>query len=253
MKAERVKKLDPGGPLIENAARIVKVRLDEMRSFVTRALDAEADRQQHDLRIAAKRLRYLLEVTGFCFGRPANTARLRARDLQDVLGALHDCDVMLPLIEAQISGLRREDAKVVCLLAGDATDLDPVLVARAPHRTAYRGLEILAVYVHARRDLLFERFVDLWAEIDEAGTWSKLERTVEQKVAEARERRAAAERAAAAERELAAAERAEREAADRARLAAEELAAARRARGDIDVAEDDRAPGDVRPVLRRVL
>jgi hypothetical protein len=253
VKARRVKKLEPIGPLIENAARIVKVRLDEMRSFVPRALEEGADREQHDLRIAAKRLRYVLEVTGFCFGRPANTARLRARDLQDALGNLHDCDEMLPRIAAQISDLRLEDAKIVCLLGGDAADLDPGLVARAPHRTAYRGLEVLAVYVQARRRLLFERFVDLWTEIDQAGTWSKLERAVEQSVAEARERRAAAQRAAAAERELADAERAERDAAERARRAAEELAAARRARGETGALEDDSATGEVRPILRRVL
>jgi hypothetical protein len=30
-------------------------------------------------------------VTGFCFGRPADTARRRARDLQDILGEIHDC------------------------------------------------------------------------------------------------------------------------------------------------------------------
>jgi hypothetical protein len=252
MKARRVKKLDPAGTLVENAARIVAVRLDELRSFVPAAFDPEADREQHDLRIAAKRLRYVLEVTGFAFGRPADTARRRARELQDVLGELHDCDVMLPRIDAQIADLRREDAEVVRELAGDAADLDPALVARAPHRTAFRGLEILAVHVQARRRLLFERFVELWTEIDRAGTWSRLERAVDRKVAEARERRAAAERAAAAERELADAERAEREAAERARRAAEELAEATRARGELP-ADGDGSADDVRPTLRRVL
>jgi CHAD domain len=252
MKARRVKKLDPAGTLVENAARIVAVRLDELRSFVPAAFDPEADREQHDLRIAAKRLRYVLEVTGFAFGRPADTARRRARELQDVLGELHDCDVMLPRIDAQIADLRRGDAEVVRELAGDAADLDPALVVRAPHRTAFRGLEILAVHVQARRRLLFERFVELWTEIDRAGTWSRLERAVDRKVAEARERRAAAERAAAAERELADAERAEREAAERARRAAEELAEATRARGELP-ADGDEPADDVRPTLRRVL
>jgi hypothetical protein len=250
LKAKRVKKLDPAGTLVENAARIVSVRLDEMRSFVPAALDAEAGREQHDLRIAAKRLRYVLEVTGFCFGRPAETARRRARDLQDVLGELHDCDVMLPRIERHIAQLRSEDADVVRELAGDTTDLEPSLVARAPHRTSFRGLEVLAVHVQARRKLLFERFVELWAELDRAGTWKRLDRALERKVAEARERRAAAERAAAAERELEDAERAERQAAEGARRAAEELAAARRARGE--VAPDDGSADVVRPFLRRV-
>ncbi len=64
-----------------------------------------------------------------------------------MLGDLHDCDVMLPRIEDQIVTLRSEDAAAVRELAADADDLDPELSARAPHRTAYRGLEVLAVHV----------------------------------------------------------------------------------------------------------
>ena len=62
MKARKVKKLDPDGTLTGNAARIVEVRLRELRSFAPRALDpAEVD-ALHDMRIAAKRLRYVLEA-----------------------------------------------------------------------------------------------------------------------------------------------------------------------------------------------
>ena len=77
MKARRVKKLDPHGSLAENAARIVKVRLDELRSFAPTALEPHRVRHQHDMRIAAKRLRYVLETTEFCFGRSAQVARRR--------------------------------------------------------------------------------------------------------------------------------------------------------------------------------
>ena len=231
MKAKPVKKLDPEAPLVENAARIVRVRLDELRSFTPAALDPARATEQHDLRIAAKRLRYVLEATEFCFGRPAETARRRARDIQEVLGELHDCDVMLPRVTAHVDRLRSEDALAIRERAGDAEDLDPTLVARAPNRTAYRGLEVLAVHVQARRALLFDRFVGLWGELERTGTWERLERAIDRKLREARERRAAAERAERAARELEAAERAEREAADRARRAAEALVEARRAQG----------------------
>jgi CHAD domain len=231
VKAKPVKKLDPDGPLVENAARIIQTRLDEMRSFVPSALDRDREVEQHDLRIAAKRLRYVLEATEFCFGRPAETARRRARDVQEVLGELHDCDVMLPRVAAHGDRLRGADVEAVRERAGEAADLDPALVARAPNRTAYRGLELLAVHVRARRALLFDRFVALWTELDHNGTWARLERALERKLREAAERRAAAERAAAAARELEAAEHAEREAAERARRAADELAEARRAQG----------------------
>jgi CHAD domain len=250
VKPRKVKKLDPGGPLVENAARIIATRLAEMRSFAPAALARDASRDQHDLRIAAKRLRYVLEVTGFAFGRPADDARRRARDIQGVLGDLHDCDVMLPRIEAHIAALRRADAEVVRDLARGADDVDASLAARAPHRGTFRGLEVLAVWVSARRLLLHERFVELWTRIDREGTWTRLERALDRVVADGRERRAAARRAAIAERELAEAERAEREAAGRAQRAAEELAAARRAQAG---APEGAAPGPaVRPPLRRV-
>jgi hypothetical protein len=230
VKSRPVKKLDPSRPLAENAARIVRVRLDEVRSFVPRALEPERVRQQHDMRIAAKRLRYVLEATEFCFGRAGRTARRRARDLQGLLGELHDCDVMLPRVEGHLAELRDRDAEAVRRLAGDAPDLDPEVAARAPARTAYRGLEVLSVYVRARRKLLFDRFVEFWTEQEAAGTWDALDRAADRILREAKERRRAAKRAAEAERQLAEAERARLEAAERAREAAARLEATERPR-----------------------
>jgi len=231
VKARRVKKVDPREPLADNAARIVRVRLDEMRSFAPRATEPGATRAQHDMRIAAKRLRYMLEATEFCFGRPAQVARRRARDLQDALGELHDCDVMLPRVKRHLAGLRKADADGVRMWAGEASDLDPALAAHAPHRTSYRGLDTLIVYLLARRGLLFDRFQSMWTEQERAGTWSALDRAMTRRLDIARERRRAAKRAERAREKLAAAEHEEREAASRAASAAAELHTARREAG----------------------
>jgi hypothetical protein len=228
LKARRVKKLDPRESLADNAARIIRVRLQEMRSFAPRALKPGGTGPQHDMRIAAKRLRYVLESTEFCFSRAAATARRRTRDLQDLLGELHDCDVMLPRVESHLAELRETDAAAVRERAGKAFDLDPRLAARASHRTSYRGLETLIVYLQARRRLLFDRFREFWVEQERVGTWDRLERAVERRLRAAKERRQAAERAEQARRELEAAERERSEAASRAANAAAELEAARR-------------------------
>lgn len=231
MKARQVKNLDPRTSLQENASRIVRVRLAELRSFAPAALEPGAAREQHDMRIAAKRLRYILETTGFCFGRPAQTALRRTKELQDLLGEIHDCDVMLPRIESHVAELRRKDALAVRSKAGDATSLDPGLVAHTRHRTSYRGLAVLAVFTQARRELLFDRFVAYWDEQQRAGTWDRLERAVTRALRESREQRRRAERLEKARRELEEAQRAERAAAERARLAAGDLAAARAEEG----------------------
>lgn len=225
MRARPVKKLDPSRPLGENAARIIRVRLDELRSFAPRAL-AGRPKAQHDMRIAAKRVRYVLEVTGFAFGRPADTARRRARDLQDILGEIHDCDVMLPRVRRHLEVLQRADADRVRARAGAAPDVDPRLAAMAPHRTSYRGLDVLAVYLEARRRLLNDRFVDLWTREEEKGTWRRLERAVDAALIRAREARRTAKIAERARIQAEAAERAAQRAeaqAEQARIDREHI------------------------------
>ncbi len=125
MKARKVEGLDPAEPLRSSAARSVLTRLEELRSFAPAALEPAATTTQHDMRIAAKRLRYVLEIVGPCFGAEANAARDAAKRLQSVLGEIHDCDVMLP-------------------------------------RTA--GIESLQDLLRTRRELLYRQFTELWQE-----------------------------------------------------------------------------------------
>lgn len=99
MKARKVKGLKPGEPLRPNAALIVATRLEELRGLAPEALEPSGVSAQHDMRIAAKRLRYVLEVVEGCMAPEGAAARAVARELQSVLGEIHDCDVMLPRVE----------------------------------------------------------------------------------------------------------------------------------------------------------
>jgi CHAD domain-containing protein len=186
VKPRKVKGLDPAGPLADNLERIVRVRLDELCSFVPRVLDPDEVEHLHGMRIAAKRLRYILEVGAEpCFGDYARKAGRRAREVQDLLGEIHDCDVIRPRVLALLDGLRVADARDAALRAGDADDLDPRLVAGAGHASAWRGLETLAVYLAARRALLFERFLERWRDMEREGFRARLEYAVGERPAPA--------------------------------------------------------------------
>ena len=175
MKARKVKGLDPGAPLAENARRIVLVRLGELESFAPRVLDPGEVQALHDMRIAAKRLRYVLELTEPCFGEPARYGYKQTKALQELLGEVHDCDEMLAIVRRRRRRLRGEDLAAVRGSENGASDLDPKLVRAAPNRTAYRGLETLATYLRARRELLYGRFVERWSKLETEGFRRRLE------------------------------------------------------------------------------
>ncbi len=139
MKARGVEGLSSEAPLPGNAVSILRTRLDELRSFADQALEPGAVDAQHDMRIAAKRLRYVLEITGLCFGAEAESARGAAKALQSVLGDIRDCEAMLP---------------------------------------RGQGIDSLTTFLHARRELLFRRFIELWEEQAREGVWTGLERAL---------------------------------------------------------------------------
>jgi CHAD domain len=178
VKAGKVKGLDPASPLRSNAQLIISTRLGELLSFGDAAVEPRASKVQHDMRIAAKRLRYVLEITEGCFGREAKAARAAAKELQSVLGDIHDCDVMSPRVQAQVEELRCADVRAILLRVDSRPELDPTLVGTAPNRAAYQDLALLAVHIEARRALLHKRFAKLWRDQHATGIWSALERAV---------------------------------------------------------------------------
>jgi CHAD domain len=169
MKARKVKGLDPDAPFGENVRRIVEVRVDELYSFSPAVFDPAEVEALHDMRIAAKRVRYILEVAEPAFGRVAARGAKEAKSLQTVLGDIHDCDEMLPRVRAHVKRLRAQDAEAVRAAAQDRGDLSPQLLRGAPNLRRYRGLEALATYLRARRERLYARFVDEWAALEREG------------------------------------------------------------------------------------
>ena len=163
MRARKVKELDAHGPLDANAERIIRARLDELCSFMPRAADPAQVVALHDMRIAAKRLRYVLEVFGPVFGPYAEKAIDVVKDLQDLLGDIHDCDVQLPETGQVLADLVDEDARV--LAAG----------GEPPHQATYAGLVGMGVRLKADREVLFGRFLEAWRDVQRTGFRARLE------------------------------------------------------------------------------
>jgi hypothetical protein len=175
MKARKVKGLEPDLPLADAAELIVRTRLGELCRLAARAQEPEQVVDLHDTRIAAKRLRYVLEITSGCFGPYAETATKRARDIQDLLGEIHDADEMLPWLADVRGRLRDRDA---AHLVGVGLEGDP------PSIGAYRGLERLHVELYARRAKLFGDWKEMWLELQRQGFRARLEHAITERVNE---------------------------------------------------------------------
>ena len=157
MKARKVK-LDTDAAFGESILAILSVRLDELYSF-----DASKPDELHDLRIAAKRVRYILEAAEPVFGEPAKRGVKTMKQLQDLLGEIHDCEELLPLVARHTEKLRDQDAAAAA--AGDPL----------PNRRKYRGLEALRAHTVANRERLYARFARKWAKLERDAFRPRLE------------------------------------------------------------------------------
>jgi CHAD domain-containing protein len=119
--------VDPFEPFGAAAARIVRMRSDELFAHAENVLDIEDIEIVHDMRVASRRLRAVLEIFEPCF--PTGDFKTVLRDvktLADALGERRDPDVHIedmeefeqhvlaavrPGIEALVARLRARQAR----------------------------------------------------------------------------------------------------------------------------------------------
>jgi CHAD domain-containing protein len=107
-KAWPVGGIDPDASVLQNARKIIAVRFDELFSHATWMTDPNEVEQLHAARISAKRLRYTLELFAPVFGDQAAAANKQLAELQDALGAVHDLDVQIGMMEDALAGHESE-------------------------------------------------------------------------------------------------------------------------------------------------
>lgn len=147
-RARAIKGLDAGQPFAEAAREIVTVRADEVLAQL-RKLARRADAGAvHDVRVACRRLRAVLEIFEPCFEPKAHQRALSAvKQIGDDLGARRDLDVQREFLEGLASqASARDRAGIASLIESMDTDVEAaeLLVAAVAEHAA--DSELAAVF-----------------------------------------------------------------------------------------------------------
>ena len=152
--------VNPFEPYAIAAARIVRVRADELFAQEEGVLDISDIERVHDMRVASRRLRAVLEIFAPCF--PAGDFKTALRDvkaLADALGERRDPDV-------HIEDMEGFEGQVQATLR---PGID-ALVARLRERQARGNDTLAAALEHARECELHARLLSLADGAEEAVT-----------------------------------------------------------------------------------
>lgn len=90
--------IDPESTVADNAPLIIAARLQELLQWEPYIKDPARVSELHQMRIAAKRLRYTLEVFAPVMRGVIPPFVERLKVLQDLLGDIHDLDVITPIL-----------------------------------------------------------------------------------------------------------------------------------------------------------
>lgn len=162
----------PDGRLRPNARRIMAVRIAEVYQYDGLVADPRNVTDLHDMRIAFKRLRYLLEIFGGAFGTDLGPFLAEVKDMQDLLGDIHDCDVQVPMLEQHLAWLEENEAQDVGTVltrpegrvrASEAEFRRFRERLESARRADERpGIHTLIAARRAQRDELYQRFLGEW-------------------------------------------------------------------------------------------
>jgi CHAD domain-containing protein len=153
------------------AARFLRRRLKHLHAEAAGLSDPGHFEQHHAMRVAAKRLRYALELARPLYPGDLIDANEAIRKLQTLLGEVHDCDVWVAAFEEFV---RWESGEI-----------------RLPHRRKKAGgtalpverllpgLDYLRQERTERRREVFDDLAAFWQALKEGGVWDRLETLLE--------------------------------------------------------------------------
>jgi hypothetical protein len=183
--AWKVKGADPKKSFLANAQVVLPTRLAELSSWERAVHDPHNVRDLHNMRISAKRLRYSMELYRICFENNYQHYLDAVKTIQELLGKIHDCDVMVDfLIEycAKTEQRRRRRAAKVKQQSNLHVTSRPTQMA-FPFITALGDARPIRKLIAARRrerTRTYKKFVALWDHLTESDFQSNLLKLIRQ-------------------------------------------------------------------------
>ncbi|HEX2398319.1 MAG TPA: CHAD domain-containing protein [Solirubrobacteraceae bacterium] len=118
-RAQPIPDLDCGDAFATAAAKVVATRAAELFELRSGVLDVDDVERLHDMRVATRRLRAVLEIFAPCFPRRLHRTVLRdVKRLADALGARRDPDVQIGALTGYVTAAPPSDhAGVEVLIA----------------------------------------------------------------------------------------------------------------------------------------
>jgi CHAD domain-containing protein len=135
-------------PLRNRSAQAITAALNGLFRFEQFVRQPSAAAELHRMRIAAKRLRYVMEIFNPVYKGKLKPFIRTVRSIQDTLGQMHDCDVWLAAIPEFIADERRRTATYF----GD-TKMFPRIE---------RGMLFLMEYARTERMKQYRKFLRIW-------------------------------------------------------------------------------------------
>jgi CHAD domain-containing protein len=119
-KAREIPGIGPDISFRDAAASAVAVRAEEVFAFEEGVLDTSDIERVHDMRVATRRLRAVMEIFAPCFPRTEHRRALKeVKALADALGARRDPDVAVEELEQIAEGLAASDRPGIESLVGE--------------------------------------------------------------------------------------------------------------------------------------
>lgn len=179
-KAQRVSDIDIHASTSDNARRIARVRLEELYSWAEYADNPTYSHELHDMRIAAKRLRYTLEIFEDVLPEQTADAIKEVTQIQEELGAIHDSDVMIELLQVGLENRERGVSydEAIAQTTPDKTHhervaVNPEMLAYlinpelVPSAQEYDGLQLLLMSLQQSRKEQYTTFRQHWQHLQE--------------------------------------------------------------------------------------